>query len=977
MRFERILSRADVGPRDQVEWAEFDAVVPGGVFEAKSVEFPAEWSQNAVNIVASKYFRKAGVPLGALDADENTHARPGVPTVPAWLLPRLADREVPTGSETSAHQLFHRLAGCWTYWGWCGGYFDSEDDARVFYDETYLALARQIAAPNSPQWFNTGLRWAYGIEGSDTGQWRCDPENGEASRVPNSYEFPQPHACFLTPIADDLVNEGGIFDRVVVEGRIFKHGSGSGMNVSRLRGPTERLAGGGTASGAMSFLRVHDAAAGATKSGGTTRRAAKMVLMDIDHPEIEDFVDWKVREEDKAAAMHAGSLAIVEGRHEGVPPQVIDRIEAGFEPKVYRADWEGEAIRSVDGQNSNNGVRVTDAFMEAVENDQPWHLLARTTGEIVKTVRARDLFERICRATWAAGDPSLVFHDTINGWNTCSADGEIRTTNPCGEFHHLDGSACLLASLRLTKFLRPDGLIALDLYEYETRLWTVVLDISVGMASFPAREFAEGAWRYRTLGLGYMDLGALLMRVGLPYDSDDGRSLAAVLTALMTGVAYRTSAEIAEDLAPSPRWEANAGSMREVLGRHARALDDVLCAGAESEGIRQRSKEVWADVLGRTSFRNAQVTLLAPTGTISFAADCDTTGVEPDFALRKTKLLAGGGSMDVVNQAVPEALRRLGYDSHAREGIEVWLRREGSLDGCGDLRAEHAAIFDCVNELRPLAHVEMVAAVQPFLSGGVSKTVNLPRGTTVAEIGEVYRMAHRLGVKSIAPYRDGSKLTQPLSGGAAVLKHLMNTDFGNGHVEVIDAGLRRGEREYPPWRRTKGFGQKVKIGEQSVHLRVNEYDDGRPAEVFLTLSHAGSDLRAWAEVAAMGFSLALQHGTPIRTIVEKLVNTRFEPAGFVEGHERIKAASSVADYLGRELGITYLGDDSLGQVVPAIPKLDDRIVALAGTTLVDKRAVGLVSGYSGDTCGSCGSFKMRRAGACLTCEACGEATGCG
>lgn len=1039
MHFERVYSKAGKPVREQVEWKRVDVSVLG-VYEQRGVEVPAAWSDNAAQILASKYFRKAQVPSRTkLSLEHGCDAR--MPPEALW--PRVPAADAEFGGETSAHQVFHRLAGCWTYWGWREGYFDYED-ARVFYDELYMMLALQVAAPNSPQWFNTGLHWAYGITGNANGQWTTDAD-GNPYLTANAYERPQPHACFLTDVEDDLVNEGGIMDAWVREARIFKFGSGSGTNISKLRGKKEKLSGGGAASGAMSFLRVGDRSAGAIQSGGTTRRAALLRIMNADHPEIEDFIWWKVREEEKAVAMYLGSQVMrdyVRGLPQAftIPEAMLDRFAQGFEPKEWGIGWEGEAIDTVSGQNSNNSVRLTDEFFYLATGKKSggWQLRARTDGSVIKEVDPRDLWDQICRAAWASADPGLMFHNTINAWNTCAADGEITTSNPCCEFHHLCGtewgsSACNLASLRLTAFLEPDCTVNVSRYAHACRFWTVVLDISVSMASFPAREFALGAYNYRTLGLGYMDLGGLLMRSGLPYDSESGRALAAALTALMTGVAYTTSGELAAELGAFPRWAANAAPMARVLRNHAAAARVV---GSDWEGLNvhpllydrqliplelQSAVELaWERALGYAAlgYRNAQTTLLAPTGTIYLVTDCDTSGVEPDLGLVKHKFLAGGGEMTIVNQAVEAALRRLGYTQKNIDYIERRVRDTGTvpirhekLDAGGTdydfigVLHEHAAVFDCANPavpggryIRPLAHVEMVAAVQPFLSGAVSKTINLPRDATVADVDHVYRESHRLGLKAVALYREGCKLTQPLSVAKPAEEEVKVADFVSVKETLQAAGFfteqgptplmaaaamlklfptppqnySRGQREFLPWRREDGYTQKVKIGDQSVFLTVNRFPDGRPGEMYLELSHEGSTLRAMADLVAMAVSVGLQYGVPVAEYVERFTHVKFEPAGVVEGHDRISVVSSIADYIGRELGITFLDREDLAQKQVAVAVgTDARVVAL------DKRAVAVASGYSGEICRRCGNATLRRAGACLACDTCGETTGCG
>jgi ribonucleoside-diphosphate reductase alpha chain len=610
-------------------------------------------------------------------------------------------------------------------------------------------LAMQFAAPNSPQFFNTGLFWAYGITGPDSGQWAINYDIKAGVIGPfeakGSYEYPQPHACFIQPVADDLVGPGGIMDLVVRESRLFKHGSGTGTNFSNIRAKGEKLGGGGTSSGLMSFLEVGDRAAGAIKSGGTTRRAAKMVCLDLDHPEIEDFINWKVREESKAAAMAVGSRAI--GAHDisYIPNAVKDRIDNGFEAEEFSCDWEGEAIRTVSGQNSNNSVRVTDSFLLDVDQHNRWSLRERTTGKETKVISARDLWNQICRAAWASADPGVQFDDTINAWNTCAADARINASNPCGEYNFLDNTACNLASLNLTKFLQPDGTFDVPAFTHATRLWTIVLDISVSMASFPSREIALDSYKYRTLGLGYANVGGLLMRSGIAYDSDVGRDYAASITALMHGITYKTSAELAAELGSFPRWEHNKESMTCVLGKHrAHALDSLVKhrrAAIEEKHIVDLAfavKKVWENLDPNVPFRNAQTTLIAPTGTIALLMDCDTTGIEPEFALKKTKLMASGGTIQSINSCIWDALERLGYKTHEINLISNYLTIHGHFEGCPDLKPEHLDVFDCAMPpvgsthcLSPMAHVLMVAAVQLFLSGAVSKTVNLPNSATI------------------------------------------------------------------------------------------------------------------------------------------------------------------------------------------------------------------------------------------------------
>ena len=1052
MKIERRFTTYASPVEKQIAWKRVDARVTDGAtgevkFEMLGVEVPEQWSQTAVDIFAQKYLRKAGVPRETARTSMHEIANASQP--PGWLLPSIAASNE-TGAETSAKQVFHRMAGAWTYWGWREGYFfvgdasKQEERARAFYDEIYWMLAHQYAAPNSPQWFSTGLWWAYGIAGPDSGMWATD-KDGQAYLTGNSYEKNQPHACFLTPVTDDLVNEGGIMDLWVREARIFKHGSGSGVNISAIRGRGERLSGGGVASGVMSWLEIGDRAAGSIASGGTTRRAAVMRIMDVDHPEIEEFINWKVREETKVAAMDVGSQWLRDTYMLGeetkypyapaIPAAALDRMNHGFEPEMLSAyEFEGEAYRTVGGQNANNSVRVTDDFLHHVDNDLPWSLNKRTDGSATKFVKAADLWDKICRAAWASADPGLLFHDTINSWNTCAADGVIRTTNPCSEFHHLDGSACNLASLRLTAFLRPNGTIDLDAYEHACRLWTMVLDISVSMASFPAKEFAIGAYNYRTLGLGYADLGGLLMRLGLPYDSDEGRALAAGLTALMTGVSYRTSAELAEELGPFPRWEANQVPFRAVMLKHRTNITERAMKGWPE--IRDRAVICWDKIIDAQSFRNAQTTLIAPTGTISFVMDCAVTGIEPEFALVKHKKLAGGGTLArIINPAVPEALRRLGYDVVSLTYADAMLVEKESLDGFVWRDPAHEAVFDCANPqreggryLRPEAHLLMMAAVQPFLSGAISKTVNLPRSATVEDVSRAYKMAHQLGIKAVALYRDGSKMSQPLNVGkeqTPVVQLSAHNDIVAGSSpagRTIPNGhdpaplLTRGQRERPPSRR-KGDTQKARIGGQTIYWRTGEFPDGRLAEIFVDIAGAGSTLDGLANTLAKMTSIALQFGAPASKIVDALLGVKFDPAGVVELHNRIKMAHSIPDLIARDLAIEYLGDESIahqpalasGEIVKMPPDkgrgqlgelIAQSLAAYAamtpeqraemdaaqresfarGNLALDKaeREERMTKRPFGDLCPNCHNATLQRTGTCVKCSNCDWDTGgCG
>jgi len=1083
------------------------------VFQAEGIEVPAEWSQVASDILAQKYFRKAGVPTRLATVAEES--------VPAWLWRHTADQaalaSLPEaaryGGETSARQVFDRMAGTWTYWGWKGGYFDTEEDACAFYDEIRLMLARQVGAPNSPQWFNTGLHWAYGIDGPAQGHYYVDYQTGELCASDSAYEHPQPHACFIQSVADDLVNEGGIMDLWVREARIFKYGSGSGSNFSKLRGDGERLSGGGRSSGLMSFLRIGDRAAGAIKSGGTTRRAAKMVIVDIDHPDIETFIDWKVVEEQKVAALVAGSKlaarhlnlimsACREGtnpaenpalRHEiraarraMIPESYIQRViqfaRQGYDAidfRTYDTDWDSEAYLTVAGQNSNNSVRVSNDFLDRVGADGSWSLIRRTDGKLAKTLPARELWDRIGHAAWASADPGLQFDTTINEWHTCPESGRINASNPCSEYNFLDDTACNLASLNLMAFSREGTGFDVVGFEHAVRLWTIVLEISVLMAQFPSREIARRSYEFRTLGLGYANLGGLLMSMGIPYDSAAGRAFGSAVTALMTGSSYATSAEMAGELGAFPGHAENREAMVRVIRNHRRAAHGVspaphpapLPASGEREGPAKREGEgqladmgdyeglsilpvsldavncpdpelvaaarhSWDRALAlgeKHGFRNAQATVLAPTGTIGLVMDCDTTGIEPDFALVKFKRLAGGGYFKIINRAVPQALGALGYegaeiaaieryalghgtlkgapainheslgekgfDEGALAAVEAalasafdvkftfnkWTLREdfcverlgiapGALDdpsfellaalgfarseidaansfccgamtleGAPHLKPEHLPVFDCANPcgrsgkraLSVDSHIRMMAAVQPFISGAISKTINMPNAATVEDCKDAYMMSWRLGLKATALYRDGSKLSQPLASSLfgddeeaeeraadmfalspAQRAPLVAERIVERLVErVVEKVVQRGERRRLPNRR-KGYTQKATVGGHKVYLRTGEHEDGRLAEVFIDMHKEGSAFRSLMHNFAIAISMGLQYGVPLEEFVESFTFTRFEPSGIVEGNDAIKMATSILDYIFRELAISYLDRGDLAHVQP-------------------------------------------------------------
>ena len=1092
MRIDRRYTASGHSPYDAITFRAATSEIknPDGsiVFRLENIEVPEQWSQVAADVLAQKYFRKAGVPARLKKVEENS--------VPSWLwrsepddkaLAKLPEGER-FGSEMSAKQVFDRLAGCWTYWGWKGGYFTSEEDAQAFYDEHRFMLAMQMCAPNSPQWFNTGLHWAYGIDGPSQGHYYVDFQTGKLVKSKSSYEHPQPHACFIQGVADDLVNEGGIMDLWVREARLFKYGSGTGSNFSMLRGEGEKLAGGGRSSGLMSFLKIGDRAAGAIKSGGTTRRAAKMVVVDAEHPDIETYIDWKVREEQKVAALVTGSKLcqkhlkaimkacincdgpddacfdpeknpalkreIKQARRVMVPDSYIKRVmqfakqgytEIQFD--TYDTDWDSEAYLTVSGQNSNNSVSIKDDFLRAVESDGDWTLIRRTDGKVHKTLKARDLWEQIGHAAWASADPGLHFNSTMNDWHTCPEGGPIRASNPCSEYMFLDDTACNLASLNLLQFREADGRFNVESYEHAVRLWTVVLEVSVMMAQFPSKEIAELSYRYRTLGLGYANIGGLLMTDGISYDSDAGRAFCGALTAIMTGTAYATSSEMAGELGPFPEYKKNAKHMLRVIRNHRAAahgktsgyenlsvnplpLDHASCP---DQTLVAHARAAWdkALTLGeRNGYRNAQATVIAPTGTIGLVMDCDTTGIEPDFALVKFKKLAGGGYWKIINRAVPEALRTLGYTEAEIAEIEAYavghgsiaqapvvnhgsLRAKGftdekietlekgmasafdikfvfnkwtlgedflvnvlkvpadklsdptfellpflgfnkadlelanihvcgamTLEGAPHLKVEHYSVFDCANPcgrigkryLSVESHIHMMAAAQPFISGAISKTINMPNDATVDDCKNAYMLSWKLALKANALYRDGSKLSQPLNSqlisddeeeAEEGLEALLNqpaaaraTAMAEKIVErVVERIERVRDRDRLPDRR-KGYTQKAVVGGHKVYLRTGEYEDGRIGEIFIDMHKEGAAFRSLMNNFAIAISLGLQYGVPLEEFVEAFTFTRFEPAGFVQGNDAIKNATSVLDYVFRELAISYLGRNDLAHVSP-------------------------------------------------------------
>jgi ribonucleoside-diphosphate reductase alpha chain len=1088
MRIDRHFTKAQ---QDAYEGLGFRSTIseikePSGkvIFRNADVVVPEQFSQVAADVIAQKYFRRAGVAKVLRKIAEDG--------VPVWLQRSAPDdaalaslpKEERFGGETDSRQVFDRLAGTWTYWGWKCGYFTEESDARAYFDEMRVMLARQMVAPNSPQWFNTGLHWAYGIDGPAQGHYYVDPLTHKLVQSTSAYEHPQPHACFIQSVGDNLVSENGIMDLWHREARLFKYGSGTGSNFSALRGAGESLSGGGRSSGLISFLKIGDAAAGSIKSGGTTRRAAKMVIVNVDHPDVEQFIDWKVIEEEKVAALVAGSkitskllTAVMkairdhetDGRYDAklnpalkvaikaakgamIPESYIQRVislaKQGFEEiqfKTYDVDWDSEAYSTVAGQNSNNTVRVTDDFLRAVERGAKWNLIRRTDGGVHRTVDATYLWDKIGYAAWASADPGLQFDTAINDWHTCPEGGTINASNPCSEYMFLDDTACNLASANLIQFLNGKAFDVAG-FRHATALWTITLEISVAMAQFPSRAIAERSFEYRTLGFGYANIGGLLMSLGIPYDSDAGRAYCAAVSSLMTGQSYATSAAMAAELGAFQGYEANREHMLRVIRNHRRAANGVEQATSSFLGPYEKisitpvpfkaddcpdadltvaAMIVWDEAyeLGRVhGFRNAQTTVVAPTGTIGLVMDCDTTGIEPDFALVKFKKLAGGGYFKIINRAVPEALRALGYRESEIAEVEAFavghgsmsnapginpstLRSKGftddaiatvekslpsafdikfvfnkwtfgedfirnelgiadevsgaedfnlliaigfgkdeieaanihicgamTIEGAPHLKPEHYNVFDCANPcgktgkryLAVESHIRMMAASQPFISGAISKTINMPRDATVEDVKEAYMLSWRLSLKANALYRDGSKLSQPLNSALIEDEAEENETVAETQVKVIENTVEKiveriierhpGRRRLPG--RRKGYTQKAAIGGHKVYLRTGEYDDGHIGEIFIDMHKEGAAFRSLMNNFAMAVSLGLQYGVPLDEYVDSFTFTRFEPNGIVTGNDSIKNATSVIDYIFRELAISYLDRTDLAHVTP-------------------------------------------------------------
>jgi ribonucleoside-diphosphate reductase alpha chain len=1020
--FDRFFTTPLVHPYQEIEWERRNSTILDEkgevVFQLEDAEVPKNWSQLATDIVVSKYFRKAGIPK--------------------------------TGHESSVKEVILRIAKTIRASGEEQGYFATSEDAQTFEDELTYLLVSQRAAFNSPVWFNCGLYHQYGILGSG-GNWFYNPKTGSIEETGDSYSHPQCSACFIQSVSDDLTS---IFDLIKTESRIFKYGSGTGTNFSTLRSRGEKLSGGGASSGVMSFLEVFDKGAGSIKSGGITRRAAKMVILDVDHPEIIDFVNWKVKEEKKV--------------------QIL--ISAG-----YDSDFNKEAYSTVSGQNSNNSVRITDKYMNAVLEDKEWSTVNRTDGSVAQTYKASDLFDQICLAAWQCADPGLQFDTTINKWHTCPANGKIRASNPCSEYMFLDDSACNLASINLLKFLKDDGTFDVESFLQAVRIFTTAMEIIVDLASYPTAKITQNSHEFRSLGLGYANLGALLMVLGVPYDSEEGRGVASAVTAILHNKAYVTSAEIASFVGPFLKFRENLEPMLKVIKQHRDATFRIDPKYTPQDLLSAAKKE--ADqmmVLGeKYGFRNAQVTNIAPTGTIGLLMDCDTTGIEPDFALVKFKKLAGGGFFKIVNQSVPASLLRLGYTpeqirdivryavgtqslendspinkiSLTQKGFDeadllkiqkglpaafelshvfnpktvgistlerLGLTKEQSdspsfdllgslgfsrdeigkaneiicgrmtLEGAPYLKDEHLKVFDCASKcgpsgkrfIEPMGHVKMMAAVQPFLSGSISKTVNLPSEATVDEIKEIYFQAWRLGLKSIALYRDGSKLSQPLSSKAK-----------EKTGEIVKIVERPSRRRLPDER--ESITHKFSIGSTEGYITVGLYEDGKPGEVFITMAKQGSVISGLVDSFATSISVGLQYGVPLEVLVNKFAHSRFEPSGYTN-HPKIRIAKSIVDYIFRWLGYKFLPQELWDQIginghqeekkteegnqekreeKSETSETSETVLTTEEARISSNIPIKFDTESDAPACTECGSIMVRN-GSCYKCLNCGATSGC-
>jgi ribonucleoside-diphosphate reductase alpha chain len=1143
MKIERRFTKNSVSSEIEYGNLEFHKVTSeikafdgSSVFCQAEVEAPKTWSQVAVDILAQKYFRKSNI-----KKSKPIHEK----GIPDWLQPG-ANKFNVEGSEKSLKETVHRMVGAWTYWGWKGGYFSSEKDAKVFYDELTYIICSQRAAPNSPQWFNTGIHWAYGIDGLAQGHYYVDYQTKELTESTSAYVHPQPHACFIQSVEDDLLKDGGIMNLWIKEARLFKYGSGTGSNFSNIRGSGEKLSGGGISSGLMSFLGIGDKTAGAIRSGGTTRRAAKMVIVNADHPNIEEFISWKIEEEQKVAALVCGSTSIkkaleqiksvwiesskiplqdranpsknkalkdvlINARRNNVPEQILHKftneLKNNIVPHIenYTTDWDSESYRTVSGQNSNNSVRVTDEFIKSAQENKDWNLVCRTDGSIYKKISASDLWDKIGHAAWSCADPGLQFDTTINDWHTCPESGRIEASNPCSEYMFLDDTACNLASINLIKYIDEDGKFDIESFEHTIRLLTIVLEISVMMAQYPSKTIAQKSYDFRTLGLGYANVGGMLMSLGIPYDSDEGRGYAGVLSSIMTAVSYETSADMASELGAFDKFELNRESMLRVIGNHSKAaINDNSYKGIcknpvplnendIKEELYSASKDAWVRAISKGEkygYRNAQVTAIAPTGTIGLIMDCDTTGLEPDFAIVKFKKLSGGGYFKIINAQIPFALKRLGYSDSEIEAMELYATGHKSikdapdvnfnslsergfdeeslkkiekastsafdirfifnsfnitdntmnslglnedvwenpnfnildymgftgkevdaaniyccgtmmLEGAPFLKEEHLSIFDCANVcgksgkrcLSIESHIRMMASVQPFVSGAISKTINMPNSASIQDCLDAYTLSWNLSLKANALYRDGSKLSQPLNSSMISEEIISNNEKV---VKLVESLMSNNIKRAKLPQKRRGYIQKASIGGHNIYLTTGEYEDGTLGEIFVNMHKEGAAFRSMMNSFAMAVSIGLQYGVPLQEFVDAFTFTKFEPMGVVTGSHNIKMCTSLIDYIFRELGVNYLDRYDLAHVKPEYEQTElSSNVEMTGTGTISSSisssrysqsssslssnsssSIARIQGYEGDSCDDCGNFTMVRNGTCLKCNTCGSTSGC-
>ena len=946
LTFKRHFTRLGIHPFEEVEWESRTASLQNEkgqtIFEQRNLEVPKDWSQTATNIVASKYF----------------HGKLGSPE-----------------RESSVRQLISRVADTIAQWGIEGGYFRTEEDAQAFHDELTHLLVRQKMAFNSPVWFNCGL-WHKYHRHSEGGGWYWDPATGGVKKETEAYRHPQCSACFINSVQDNL---DSILTLAKTEGMLFKWGSGTGTNLSPLRSAMETLSGGGKASGPLSFMKGYDAFAGVIKSGGKTRRAAKMVILNIEHPDVVDFIECKAKEERKAWTL----------------------VDAGYDSSL-----DGEAYSSVFFQNANNSVRVTDEFMKAVVEDRDFSTRYITNGEPAKSYRARDLMRKISEASWQCGDPGMQFHTTVNKWHTSKATAPINASNPCSEYMFLDDSACNLASLNLLKFLSPDGKFDVEAFRHAVDVTITAQEILVDNASYPTERIGLNSHNFRPLGLGYANLGALLMATGLPYDSEAGRDVAGSITAIMHGEAYLQSSRIAAEIGPCAGYGVNRDPFLGVISMHRQSLSNINSRYVP-ESMTEAARKVWDDCLSsgmKFGYRNAQVTVLAPTGTIGFMMDCDTTGIEPDLALVKYKKLVGGGLIKIVNNVVPMALLRLGYTEQQASDIVSHIDQKGTIEGAPGLKPEHLTVFDCslkpangIRSIHYMGHVRMMAAVQPFISGAISKTVNMPEEATVEDVSSAYTEAWRLGLKAIAIYRDGSKRTQPLNTSDAKPKKESEVRSQKSE-EKMSSESRVPSPDAPakPYRHKlsderRAITHKFSVGGHEGYLTVGLYEDGLPGEIFITMAKEGSTVSGLMDSFATAISLALQYGVPLKVLCDKLSHTRFEPSGYTPNPD-IRFAKSVMDYIFRWMALKFLPRDAQPQENASVSTLNgteaEKATELAGqftqatnlTTVYPNGAVqpglaGIEHSDDAPSCSDCGAIMVRN-GSCYRCMNCGSTSGC-